>query len=178
MHGSRTRRVKSGGRPRVQPLGNDIEQEAYEQPGARTAKRPVNQYPPVPCLPLEKGLNQPSADSSRKNASEEPALQQERPDARCRAATAYRNEYGRGDDTHPKKNSGHHTCDQTNRDADTDQDQHDDEDDQSQEFHEGRMIRSNQIATVLRRPNRTSRHFSRSSNDLHHTGIREATISW
>lgn len=137
MHGCRTRRVKTGGRPRVQSLGNDIEQQADEQPGARTAKRTVNQYPPVPGPPLEKRLHQPGANATRKNACEEPALEQERPDTRRRAATAYRDKYRRGDHPHPKKNRRHHACDQTNRDANADQDQSDNAKDKSEECHGG-----------------------------------------
>jgi hypothetical protein len=155
MNGCRARHVKAGGRPCVQSLGNDIEQEADEQSDARTTKCSVNQYPPVPGLPLENGLNQPGTNGTGRNAGKEPALEQERPDACRRAATAYPDEYGRGDNPHAQQNRRNRTCDHANRDADSYQNQHDDENNQTQKLHGARMIRSGGIATVPREINFT-----------------------
>lgn len=123
----RTRREKTRRRPCMQSLGNDIEQETNEQSDTRAAQRSVNKNPPVAGLPFENGLNQPSADGTRKNACEKPALEQKSPDARCRAATANPNEYGGGDHTDAKENRRHHTSNQTDRDSDAEQDQCNDE---------------------------------------------------
>lgn len=142
VNGLRTRREKTGRRPCMQSLGNDVEQETNEQSDARAAYCSVNENPPVAGLPLENGLNQPSTDGTRKNACEKPTLEQKSPDPRCSAATPNPDKYRGGDHTDAKKNRRHRTSDQTGRDSDSEQDQCDNECDESDESHAGKMIRS------------------------------------